>query len=81
VCFYGTGTYGIHQKIRLNVRDDARKILTVDDRKGNYPGMLKTRIFNLAIAGEKSINGVEINAVGVKSIPYGGKRQTVSFIK
>jgi alpha-D-xyloside xylohydrolase len=59
--------------------NDALNTLTIEDRKGEYPGMLKTRMFNLMVAGEDRMNGLEINTAGVKSIKYAGKKQTVSF--
>lgn len=59
--------------------DDRRKTLSIEDRKGDYPGLLKTRIFNLVVTGENTVNGVEVNTDKAKKIHYDGKKQTVSF--
>ena len=69
---------GLHSLITFRW-DDVHKTLSIEDRKGDYPGMLKTRIFNLVVTGENTVNGVEINSDSVKSIHYNGKKQTVSF--
>lgn len=49
--------------------DNAAHTLTIDARKGNFNGMLRSRRFKLTIAGQSSPN--------VKSINYSGKQMTV----
>jgi alpha-D-xyloside xylohydrolase len=69
---------GLHSLITFRW-DDVRKTLSIDDRKGDYPGLLRTRIFNLVVTGEYTVNGVEINTERSKKIQYNGNMQTVSF--
>lgn len=53
--------------------DDAKKTLTVADRSGSFPGMLKKRIFNVVLvkAGEN---------LQRKSVDYQGEKTKVSFL-
>jgi alpha-D-xyloside xylohydrolase len=48
--------------------NDKSKSLTVDSRKGEYPGMLKSRKFNVKVVG-----------LGEKTVDYSGKRVKVSM--
>jgi alpha-D-xyloside xylohydrolase len=58
---------------------DGQKILTIDDRKGEFPGMLKKRTFNIVIVGEKCGKGVEISSSFSKTVQYTGKKTLVHF--
>jgi alpha-D-xyloside xylohydrolase len=48
--------------------NDKSKTLTVDRRKGDFPGMLKERKFNIKVAG-----GAE------KTVTYTGKRLSIKM--
>lgn len=58
--------------------DDATKTLTIGDRKGKFPGMLKNRKFEVVVVNEKSGTGTEISKT-VKTINYSGKVIVVKF--
>ena len=58
---------------------DGQKILTIDDRKGEFPGMLKKRTFNIVIVGEKCGKGVEMPSSFLKTVQYTGKKTLVHF--
>jgi len=59
--------------------DDAKKELTVDDRKGSFPGMLAIRNFQIVIVDEKHGTGIEITKSPDKVVLYEGKKLTVKF--
>jgi alpha-D-xyloside xylohydrolase len=69
---------GLHSLIKFRW-EDGHKTLSIEDRKGDYPGLQKTRIFNIVVTGENTVNGVAINTNNVKSIQYNGNKQSVSF--
>jgi alpha-D-xyloside xylohydrolase len=52
--------------------DEAGKILTIKDRKGDFPGMLENRTFNLVWVKEKSGTGVEPSKPA-QIVSYSGK--------
>ena len=53
--------------------DDKAKTLTISDRKGEFPGMLENRNFEIVLVNEK--NGVGLVSSGkLKSIKYSGKQ-------
>jgi len=56
--------------------DDARHQLTIDARKGSFPGMVKTRTFDVVVVRKGHGTGVEVAAPD-KTISYQGERQTV----
>jgi len=59
--------------------DDAKNTLTIDARKGAYPGMLKERTFNILLVNENRGTGVEISSTIDKIIKYSGKKTVVNF--
>jgi alpha-D-xyloside xylohydrolase len=69
---------GVHATIAFHW-DDANRRLTVDDRKGSFPGMLKERSFNIVIVGTNHGTGVETTGNPDKVILYHGERQTVQL--
>jgi alpha-D-xyloside xylohydrolase len=56
--------------------DDARHQLTIDSRKGSFPGMVKARTFDVVVVRKGHGTGVEVAAPD-KTISYQGERQTV----
>ena len=68
---------GVHAIVPLRW-DDAKKVLTIGDRQGNFPGMLTTRTFHVVFVGEN--HGVGITPVGAadKVVQYSGKQITVT---
>ena len=69
---------GVHATIAFHW-DDANRRLTIDDRKGSFPGMLKERSFNVVIVGTDHGTGVETTGNPDKVISYHGDRQTVQL--
>jgi len=55
--------------------DDAKRQLTIDDRKGEFPGMLKTRDFDVVIVRAGHGTGVEVTGNPEKVVMYNGQRQ------
>jgi len=63
---------GLYSTITFNW-NDANKTLTISDCKGEFPGMLKNRKFQIVLVNEQ--NGAGMNPVGkAKSIKYSGKK-------
>lgn len=58
--------------------DDTSKTLTITDCKGEFPGMLKNRNFEIVLVNETSGTGIETTAK-TKSVEYAGKQITVSL--
>jgi alpha-D-xyloside xylohydrolase len=59
--------------------DDARRQLTIDARKGEFPGMLKTRLFDVVIVGKSHGAGVDAINNPDKVILYKGERETIQL--
>ena len=57
--------------------DDARKELTVGDRKGEFPGMLKNRTLIIIRVKEQQGTGIGITGKPDKVMQYDGKKQVV----
>jgi len=68
---------GVHATIEFRW-DDARQALTISDREGQFPGMLKTRSFHVIFVGENHGAGIEPSAPADKIVPYDGHQITVS---
>lgn len=58
--------------------DDAARTLTVDDRNGTFPGMLKKRNFRIVLVDKDSCTGDAPSQDG-KTIRYSGKRKTIKL--
>ena len=58
--------------------DDARQALTIDDRQGEFPGMLTQRTFQIVFVKENHGTGIEPTPVPDKVVQYSGKQTTVS---
>jgi alpha-D-xyloside xylohydrolase len=57
--------------------DDAKRQLTIDARKGDFPGMLKTRTFQIVMVRKSHGVGVEVTGNPDKVISYNGGEQTI----
>jgi len=69
---------GIYSTIDFNW-DDASKTLTVGTRKGEFPGMLKNRTFNVILIDENHGTGIDISKIIDKTLVYKGNELQVSF--
>ena len=59
--------------------DDAKRRLTIDARKGEFPGMLKTRAFHIVMVSKSHGVGVEVIGNPDKVISYQGEEQTIQL--
>jgi alpha-D-xyloside xylohydrolase len=69
---------GVHATITFHW-NDAKRQLTIDDREGSFPGMLKERSFQIVIVDKDHGAGVEITAAPDKVISYPGARQVIQL--
>ena len=58
---------------------DAENKLVIGNRKGDFPGMLKKRTFDVVIVSENHGNGLEITSSPENIIKYDGKEIKISF--
>jgi alpha-D-xyloside xylohydrolase len=59
--------------------DDAKRLLTIDARNGEFPGMLKTRLFDVVIVEKSHGTGVDVTNNPDKVILYKGERETIEL--
>ncbi len=59
--------------------NDAKRQLTIDDRKGAFPGMLEKRTFDIVLVKQNHGTGIEITDSPDKVVLYQGERQVVQF--
>lgn len=69
---------GVYSTITFNW-NNAEKKLTIGDREGSFPGMLKDRNFNVVLVNAESGNGMENSNRYDKQISYKGNKVEVSF--
>jgi alpha-D-xyloside xylohydrolase len=69
---------GVHATIALRW-DDARRQLTLEERQGQFPGMLGSRTFQVVLVREGHGTGGDATAAPDRVVTYDGKRQVVSF--
>lgn len=56
--------------------DEASRTLVIGDRQGEYPGMLKSRVFNVVVVDKNNPKAFDANAKGVE-VKYAGKKEVV----
>jgi alpha-D-xyloside xylohydrolase len=59
--------------------DDAKQILTISDRKGEFPGMLEKRQFNIVLVDKNTGFGIEPATKISKSVEYEGQEVIVNL--
>ena len=59
--------------------NNAKKELTIDDRKGEFPGMITERKFNIVLVTKDKGTGMETTENPDKVITYTGKKVTVKL--
>jgi alpha-D-xyloside xylohydrolase len=69
---------GIYSLIKFNW-NDVKKTLTIDSRKGAYPGMLKEHTFNILLVKENRGTGVETSSSIDRIVKYSGMKIVVNF--
>jgi alpha-D-xyloside xylohydrolase len=60
---------GVYSTIRFSW-DDSKKILTIGQREGSFPGMIENRQFDVKIIGQ---------IVSIETVKYSGRKETVKF--
>ncbi len=68
---------GVYSLIDFNW-NNALKTLTISDRKGEFPGMLNKRKFDIVLVNENSGIGIETQTIS-KAIDYIGEKMKVSL--
>jgi alpha-D-xyloside xylohydrolase len=58
--------------------DDSKQLLTIGERKGQFPGMLDGRSFHVVFVGENHGVGVDTTERADKVVQYSGKELTVT---
>lgn len=64
---------GMYSTITLTW-DDAKKVLTVNERKGSFPGMLSEHTFNVVVVSQTNGDGMNSSNKFDKVISYSGKK-------
>jgi alpha-D-xyloside xylohydrolase len=68
---------GVHATIPFRW-DDAKQVLTIADRQGQFPGMLASRTFRVVFVGENHGVGIAPSDTPDKVVQYFGKQITVT---
>ena len=68
---------GVYATIPLHW-DDAKRTLTIGDRKGEFPGMLKSRKFQVVVVREQHGMGISAEEEPDQVVQYGGKEVAVT---
>jgi alpha-D-xyloside xylohydrolase len=58
--------------------DDSKQLLTIGERKGQFPGMLDGRSLHVVFVGENHGVGVDTTERADKVVQYSGKELTVT---
>jgi alpha-D-xyloside xylohydrolase len=69
---------GVHATIAV-VWDDAHRPLTLEQRQGEFPGMLKTRTFQVVLVRDAHGTVGEATPAPDRVVTYDGTRQVLSF--
>ncbi len=69
---------GIYSTITFSW-DDKKKMLTIGDRNGSFPGMLDSRKFNIVVVSATKGGGENMIAQPDKEITYTGKKLAIKF--
>jgi alpha-D-xyloside xylohydrolase len=69
---------GLYATITFNW-DNAKKVLTIGDRKGSFPGMLAGRKFNIVRVTKNKGNGTDTVEKPDKEVTYTGKKMVVKM--
>jgi alpha-D-xyloside xylohydrolase len=69
---------GVHATITFHW-NNAKRQLTIDERKGSFPGMLQERTFQIVIVGPAHGTGVDSTATPDQTVSYHGTRQVIQM--
>jgi alpha-D-xyloside xylohydrolase len=70
---------GIFATIQINYNEKDRS-LTINDRKGEFPGMLQKRIFNIIWITKSKAKSLDLAQQPDERVLYGGKKQVVHMV-
>ena len=59
--------------------NDAARVLTIGDRKGQFLGMVEKRMLRVVLAGPNANAGIAEGSANVKIVPYRGHKLAVRF--
>jgi alpha-D-xyloside xylohydrolase len=59
--------------------DNGKRELTIQNRKGNFPGMLKQRSFHVVVVGEGRGVGMALTPKPDQVVSYDGSQKVVKF--
>ena len=68
---------GVYATITLRW-EDARQELTIGERKGEFPGMLKNRTFRVVVVREKHGTGILPEDTPDRVVPYSGQKLSIT---
>ncbi|GAB6012558.1 glycoside hydrolase family 31 protein [Viscerimonas tarda] len=69
---------GVYSTIKFRW-DDAKRSLTIENREGAFPGMLKSRKFNFVLVGSQKGTGDAPTKKADKKVSYNGKELAIKF--
>ena len=69
---------GIYSTITFNW-NDAKKVLTISDRKGSFPGMLNERKFNIVKVSTGNGTGMDVVEKYNKVVDYNGMKAIIKL--
>lgn len=69
---------GVYSTIKMHW-NDSRKTLTIEDRNGNFPGMLKNRKFRIVVVDQTKGTGDKASSKIDKTVSYNGKKVVVKL--
>ena len=59
--------------------DNGKRQLTIEDRKGGFPGMLKQRSFHIVVVGEGRGTGMDLTPKPDQVVSYDGSQKAVKL--
>jgi alpha-D-xyloside xylohydrolase len=68
---------GVHATIGFRW-DEAKRVLTIGQRQGEFPGMLARRTFHVVFVGEQHGGGIAASGVPDRVVQYSGKEVAVT---
>ncbi len=69
---------GAYSNIRFTY-SDKDKTLTINDREGEFPGMVKERTVKIVFIGKNNAIGIDTVKNGTKEVRYNGKKQVIQL--
>ncbi|MDD3195609.1 MAG: glycoside hydrolase family 31 protein [Paludibacter sp.] len=68
---------GVYSTIRFSW-NNKKKTLTIEDRKGSFPGMIANRTFNIVFVNSEQGIGAELSVAYDYVVSYSGKKVTIT---